>query len=804
MHHGWKSGIFVLICALVQIVGLSAEGQPIVLLKPASDACFKAGWGRPARVDGVDCRALIGGRHVTVPLKSWWGKGLRPPEGKAFRAEIRFKDIARHPIDVEVFAGLPDYVRVHRIGGRGDGEWRTAHVPLPWDFLMRKPGTDRTELRLRAPRGADVPIARIAIVPGDPERDETRWAAETRDWVAREQAEKRAKAKLPRFQNAVIPEDLRGEKAVPFVRSWHSPIQVTSAPQEDEADAVLKLRMARNEIEPAQFGVYAMGGDLLGVTVELSPRGLQTRDGRQLDAKVELLAAEYAVTNKRALAPQRLWPAYPVDIMEGRSHLFLLRISTESGKSRAGRYTGRIEIRAEGVEAELPVQVDVLPFDLVTMKETGFRLALCCPRLLPAHEMAYLVRHNMIGLCFFNYALTINLKKKSRTDFDIDFTIPDDFMANAKKAGMRSVVYYLGGDPYGFPDHLHLERELYRRVHYEGEDLMAARLELMKKIAAAPDKLLPELRPLYKKWVRKYLSHAEEAEWPEIYLSPFDEPAKWVSGKWGGKNFYYFKDKRTGNAVVAHVRKRNVPKWLKEQEQIGNKPELICSGGADTWIRGHFEDSCAAIHEAWPKAKIYASIHHARPGKVFLDDVEIYCSDAIHEDRRMGDMVRATKDPRKELWLYDFTRDCGPPDNLRYIYGFFHAAFGTTGALCWAYNWGPLYDTSKGGHPSILGSTTPYGVAPQPDFEGMREAWDDRRYLETAKKLAREKGHEADAIRLCEALAVKAGRNRREGKWDNVSKLYKETGDREVLDKMRGKVADFILKLVDGDQTASR
>ena len=161
----------------------------------------------------------------------------------------------------------------------------------------------------------------------------------------------------------------------------------------------------------------------------------------------------------------------------------------------------------------------------------------------------------------------------------------------------------------------------------------------------------------------------------------------------------------------------------------------------------------------------------------------------------MGDYVKQSGDPKKWYWLYDFSRDAGDPANVRYIFGFFHSAFDTTGSLCWAYNWAGKYDSSVGEGPSLFAYTSPYGVITQPQFDGLREALDDRRYIETLKRLAAAKG-QADACAVfLKALAEKSGRTRPGGKWDNVDKLYSETNDPDVLDHLRAEVIDMLLKL---------
>jgi len=749
-------------------------------------------WGSEWKPAAAEQRLLPAGARGSIALPAWWGQGLRPPAGTAWRVEIEFQDTVSVPVQVEVFAGLPAWRHVHRIGGLGDKEWKTARVPLSWDMVMRQPGTTGTAIAVRA-AGADLPVRAVRVLRGDAVADETRWQAETRDWIDRVQTEARAKAKLPPAESAVLDAAQAKSRIVPFVRSYLRPIELTSAPQTGEVDVPLKLRLARNETEPAQFGIHAPAADVLGCTVDLDV--LRTKDGTVLQAGIELLTAEYAVVSDGQLRAQRLWPAYRVDIRKGGSQMFLLRVTTDAKQSQPGVYRGTIAIRGEAMEASLPVEVEVLPVTLKTMDESGLRVAMCVDNLPPRHELEVMAKANLDGLCFFYYTLPLDLQKKSPSEFAIDFTIADDFMVNAKAAGIRNIVYYLGGDPYGFPDTLPLLRELYRRVAYAGTDMMAARLELMKAIAAADGRLPPEVLALLKSWTGQFLDHAKSAGWPEIYLSPFDEPAKWSQKGWGSADFYHFIDKRNGQEVVARVMAREKEQWLKDQAAAGNTPVLVCSSGAGPWIKTAFKEQCAAIHAARPDARIYASIHHAEPGAPFRDDVDIYSSDAIHEDREMGTYVKASNDPKKWYWLYDFSRDAGDPANMRYIFGFFHSAFDTSGSLCWAWNWGGQYDSSTGDGPSLFAYPSPHGVITQPQFDGIREAFDDRRYIETLRQAAAAKGKTAEIATFLGALADKSGRKRPGGKWDNVGMLYRETGDANALDTLRSEVIAQLLKL---------
>jgi hypothetical protein len=770
------------------LFAVTQAGEAVATVSISADAA----WGGPWQPAAGDSRTLPAGGRGTIAIPAWWGEGLRPPSGTSWRIELEYQDASDTPLTVELFAGLPGWREVHRIGGLGDKEWRMARIPAPWDMVMRQPGTGATAIALRA-AGTEVPVRAVRVVPGDPAADEARWQAETRAWVARTQASALAKATLPETEDGPLDPALAGRRLVPFVRTWHRPINLNAKPKAGETGTPLRLRVALNETEPAQFGLHAPGADVLGCTVDLGE--LRRQDGRVLPATCELLAAEYAVLGDGTVRPQRLWPAYGVDVRQGGSHMFLLRVTTAAQAADAGVYRGAIAIRGEAVEARLPVEVEILPIALRTMSEAGLHVAMCSSSLQPQHELAFMAKANLDGISHFSYTLPIELRKTSRTDFDIDFTVLDDFMLNAKAAGIRNVVYFLGGDPYGYPDTLSLVRELYRRVAYEGADMMQGRLELLRKMCADGGRLPPEVLELLKVWTGKFLDHGKAAGWPEVWLSPFDEPAKWVQKGWGSAEFYLYKDKQSGNETVARVMTREREKWLKEKAAAGIQPEHLGTCGAGPWLKQAFLDQCAAIHEARPEARIYASIHHAEPGAPFRDAVDIYCSDAIHEDRETGTFVAASKDPKKWFWLYDFSRDAGDPANMRYIFGFFHAAFGATGSLCYAWNWDGKFDSSSGATSSLFAYTSPYGVITQPHFEGMREALDDRRYLATLQHLAAAKGRSADIAGFLAALADKSGRRRPGGKWDNVDMLYRETGDANALDTLRGEAIDQILRL---------
>nr|MBA3848277.1 hypothetical protein [Planctomycetota bacterium] len=601
------------------------------------------GWSAPTAIDERACRELAGQGVVALP--TWWGDGPRPGAGQDFRVEVEFRDTATRPIRVEAFAGLPGRYELHRIGGLGDGAWRTALIPLPADMVMRLPGHDHTELVFSAPVGERIAFAHLRIVPGDAIADEARWGAETRAWVAQAQRDQRAEAALVAMESAQSAVLAEGSPpgAVAFVRPCWDPIRPASAPQAGETGVPLRLILARNEIESGQFGVHAHGVALADVSVALiaAPR---RDDGLALGAEIELLTAEFAAVREDGdgrprLAPQRLWPVHPVTIAADHSHLFWLTVAGDRTQPEPGVYHGAVSITAGGAAvAELPVEIVVAPLDLIGMDEAGLAMAGCVAGAVPAHEMAVMRRHNHNSINFWYSNFAPGIQRVSSSEFTLDFSVLDEVMRGAREGGITSVVWFLGGDPYGFPDTLHLERELYRCV-VTGDGGMEGRKEYLRRAMAAPDALLPEIRGLYREWVAQVMAHARAAQWPELILTPYDEPAKWTQDRNHAKLLYY-RD-ANGYEHIDKPRREDIAKTLDRLTREGIPFEELGTGGAGKWHKPHFEESCALIRAGDPDVRIYGSIHHGTEGLPFLDDVDVFCTNAIHENEALGDIVRA-------------------------------------------------------------------------------------------------------------------------------------------------------------------
>jgi hypothetical protein len=802
--HIWLPVVALLTSAALPLQTPSAQaaeapGEMTIRLEAVATEQAERGWGEPRQFEGRSgkARVALAGQEAVLKVRPWWNGGPRPAESEYYLIQVDYQDTATKPVVFSAFGNLSRYgdrSELHRFGGLNDGKWKTAQIPLGWDMIMARPGTGMTELSICS--DSDLPVAQIRVAKlakAELGKAAARYNAETREWIARVQAPKldgvRNEFAEPQKPAAVV--DQSNTPIVPYVRSYLQPVYPYSAPQEGEINKRLEVTMALNEYEPAAFGVYANGKDLTDVqvlVVRLEPEG-NVRG--KLDVTVR--TAEYAlVQNSRsrprrtpvtqttqagsraaatgqatpaasqraapanppaaayAVFPQRLWPGYPTQIRKGESGWFWLTFRSDPKQTEPGFYRGKAVITANQGNAVLEIRVRVLPIQLLDMNQAGLMMGGCISGLLPRHEMETMLQynHNLINLWLSGVAPTI--LPRGTDDFDLDFALMDDFMAQAKAAGILANVWFLGGDPYGFPMTFTLERELAKQV------LGMTNQQYAELIDKDRMNIPPQIAPLYRKWVAKVMQHAKDKDWPEQILTPFDEPAKWAQQA----------GRKDGN----------------------NNPNAI---GTGPWIKPHFEQGCSLIHEAWPAARIYGSIHHAEPGLVFLKDIDVFCTNAIHEDPKLGDKVRAAD---KVFWQYSNVSN-GLPDRGRYAFGFFFNAFDSRGSLCWAYNWGPRLDTTEGANWEYAWYT-PLDVIPAPYYEAVREAWDDRRYVETLKKAA--KDNNADVSGFLAEIA-EAGRNLRgEGGRETVTDFWAASKQIGAMDEMRAKVAAKILQVSTG------
>ena len=745
---------WLLAAALLCPAWLAADELPLWRL-PEIDGLSGAAWTEAKEEAGEAHRSVRAGRTAVIAVPVWWGETFRPAEGTVYVLKVAYKDTSDRPAIFYAHAGVGSYwglSEVHRFGGTADGKWKTADVPVSWDLICRKnaPG-GVTELAIRADR--DLPVRSIQVTVAG-ERAAERYFRETRAWIARAQAEKRQQADGGPRQQPTIPPAMKGRQIVPYVRSWVWPLWPNSAPQPGEAGAAVKIRMARNEYEPAAFAVYANGRALRNVTYTVSPLvgsagtlacalDLRTAEYSAVQATVDYSAT--ADSGKYRLYPQRLWPAYPVDIRAGKSHLFWITVRTLGDASRPGKYTGTVRISGEvegeaPAAAELPIQVEVLPVMLPTVTEAGLSLSNCTAGLPTLQEVRTLVAHNHNGMDIW-FAGTQPQMRVRNGRLSLDWTYMDDWMINARRLGLTHVVWFLGGDPKGFPDTLNLERDLYRAQEGDPGEL---RREFLRKTNAKPEKVIPELRELYVDFVRQTAEHAKAAGWPKLILQPFDEPGKWT---------------------------RTTPGVNPFHKVIGTGP----------WIRDHFQDCCALIRQGSGEVPTALEAHTVPPCLVFLGDVDIFCTNRAWQVPDLSERLRAAG---VEFWQYANCDDQAPAHRTRYSFGFYFGGYGSRGALVWAYNFMSRFDTSSAVNWGS-GWYTPFGTVFAPSLVGLREGLDDRRWMEACRVLA---AKDPAAKALLEKIGAEAVAARAKTPYTS----YNEAKDPEQMDRWRGRIMDAV------------
>jgi len=371
----------------------------------------------------------------------------------------------------------------------------------------------------------------------------------------------------------------------------------------------------------------------------------------------------------------------------GRSHWFYFTIETRRGEARPGTYTGQILINAKEGKTELPLEVEVLPVELLTIDEAGVTMLGCYDKTPPLHDIAFQRRYNYGGalLWYTQFAPPVAMKDGKLV---FDFTFPDDWMKGARKRGFTSAAWYLGGDPYRLPGSAKVMAHL---ATLDGKMTREAWCAAQK----SQDHILPETRALFVDWMRQVNHHAVDNGWLELFPSPHDEPQKWAS--------------------------------------------------AGAWIKPFFKDGCAAIREADPRLRVYGCIHHVKGWRgipdlwsIFVDDIDVYNTNAINEDQDVGNKVRAAgkaslakggKD--KLFWQYTGLGG-GVPESQRFAFGFYYGAFGGSGCTAWAYNWDDAWDLSgRKGDLAVTAWPTVYQTIPSPWLEAQREGLDDRRIIAT-------------------------------------------------------------------------
>jgi len=229
--------------------------------------------------------------------------------------------------------------------------------------------------------------------------------------------------------------------AVPFVRSYMVPVFEESVPAAEERTTERLVRVARGEMEPVSFGVYAL--EALEDLRVGEPEWEAAAPGSFSVCRVECAPVRHgrsSRTRQYQVQPVRLWPLEPgqtFSVAARRAIQFwgTLRISPDAG---AGEYPLRVRLsRGDREIYTLKLKVQVLPFELPAVK-AAYGVYEAAP--VSESEIADLRDHGCNSISM--WARWPEYEKGSGT-YDIGKL--DSYLRRLKAAGLdHSFVWYIG------------------------------------------------------------------------------------------------------------------------------------------------------------------------------------------------------------------------------------------------------------------------------------------------------------------------------------------------------------------------
>ena len=339
-------------------------------------------------------------------------------------------------------------------------------------------------------------------------------------------------------------------------------------------------------------------------------------------------------------------------------------------KANEGTVPGSYKVSLSLDGAQTSFKLKVRPFRL--RRDPGhFYGAFCGGKDTDITEqnMKDLAQRGFDALQFFWGSLSVGLQNDQGT-LKVDFSSVDRWMENFKKAGMRGpVVWSMGND-----SRSHMENALSNLFN-----LPRRKQEMIEgKTLDFADIYNPELNRRLKELMLAIKEHSAASKWPEIVFLIYDEP--------------------TERLMVEH------------------------------------ENRYKFIKSFWPELRIYG---------VTMDEIEwarsiSHMVDIFVANGDFGPISKLAGETGKPFWLYGSASSRNQAA-LRHSYAWTPWAYGAQGVWFWAYNYsqGDYYDDFDGTltessasmvwPPRIPGGPLVFSVS----WEGMREAVDDRVYLET-------------------------------------------------------------------------
>jgi hypothetical protein len=282
-----------------------------------------------------------------------------------------------------------------------------------------------------------------------------------------------------------------------------------------DGETPLKMVAAADQYEPLAFAVWAFqplervcvkATELVGPKDNRIPATeFEIRLGRQVIQRVGYDASEYHV------APKLLERYREINITPAMPHLYWLTLHVPAA-AVAGEYTGKILVEVGNQTAVLPVQLQVLPFQLATNKP--WRLFYYNSD--PANAELYfrdMRDHGMTSVILAQVNASLHRDGERAV---VDFVTSDAFVAAYRKAGFEGPLVYN-------PFHDRLATRLLELFGLA--DKFPKVVNYGESICVFQENEYPaQLQESCREVVRSIVAHAQQANWPPLLFYAVDEP----------------------------------------------------------------------------------------------------------------------------------------------------------------------------------------------------------------------------------------------------------------------------------------
>jgi len=268
--------------------------------------------------------------------------------------------VLRQPVGWDRDAFLKEYFRwLDHDYQRGEDVYEEFVLPLMDELTATAPVRDG-QLTLAC---RDLNLSALMVYPSSMgkefEAETTRLRQRRREFF-----DNVVNVREPEFQGEAAPitESERRQGYRIWPRHRMKPVHVNTAPEPDEAAAVVKAWAARNQTETVTFAVRPLT-QLQGVRVEVDDLVLD-KDAKIRKEQIEVRVLQYRVGPNGLVVRSHLPAFTSADLAQGITKQFWLTFPVPPA-ARPGVYCGRIVFRpANRPAAELPLKVKVLPIDL--------------------------------------------------------------------------------------------------------------------------------------------------------------------------------------------------------------------------------------------------------------------------------------------------------------------------------------------------------------------------------------------------------------------------------------------------------